>query len=145
MTAFDLPAKIGDKKPRSQPKYTPELLSSVLMQIAEGRTVTQAAANHGLSRRIISMWSLQDDKIRAAYLAAKQMGYAALGDECLEIADDLEDDPASRKVRVWTRLQLLARWNPKDWAPRVEVRQEINIASAVGEARSRVIEHRSAD
>ena len=31
----------------------------------------------------------------------------------------MEEDPASRKVRIWTRLQLLSKWYPKKYGDRV--------------------------
>ena len=57
----------------------------------------------------------------------------------LEIADDREEDPASRRVRIETRLKLLAKWDPKRYGDRLQaeltganggpVRSEVTMAS----------------
>ena len=43
---------------------------------------------------------------------ARERGGHEIADQCIEIADDQEEDPASRRVRVETRLKLLAKWHP---------------------------------
>jgi hypothetical protein len=62
-----------------------------------------------------------------------------IADECIEIADDKAEDPASRRVRVETRLKLLAKWNPKMYGERTQtaitgadggpVRSEVTMAT----------------
>lgn len=78
-------------------------------------TVYEAARNH--------------PDIAARIARSRQIGADAIADETFEIADNLEEDPASRKVRVWTRLQLLAKWQPDKYGEKAS--QSVNVAVGV--------------
>jgi hypothetical protein len=80
----------------------------------------------------------RDEDLSRAIARARELGYDALAEQCLEIADNLhmgtkkvyssgaEDDEDSmtvteedmlghRKLRIETRLKLLAKFNPKKY------------------------------
>ena len=83
-------------------------------------------------------WMYRDEDLSRAIARAREIGYDALAEQCLEIADTLhmgtkkvyssgaEDDEDSmtvteedmlghRKLRIETRLKLLAKFNPKKY------------------------------
>jgi hypothetical protein len=60
-------------------------------------------------------WLDDDAELLGRFARARERGGHEIADQCLEIADDREDDPASRRVRVETRLKLLAKWNPNQY------------------------------
>jgi len=93
-------------------------------------------------------WRKADKEFAARYLQAKHMGYHELAEQCLEIADtpqigeireegegggDGEDGGGSwskvrhedmlghRKLQIWTRLQLLAKWFPKQYGNKLDI------------------------
>lgn len=66
-------------------------------------------------------WAEADEAFSQRIAQARIEGADALAAQCLEIADDLTDDPASRRVRVETRLKLLAKWDPKRYGDKLEV------------------------
>jgi len=66
------------------------------------------------------VWSREIPGVAESIARAREIGEHVIGDDCLAIADDRTDDPASRRVRVETRLKLLAKWNPKKWGDRVQ-------------------------
>jgi hypothetical protein len=49
---------------------------------------------------------------------ARDLGYDEIAEECLEIIDSA-DDANLGKAQVWTRLQLLAKWNPKKYGDKI--------------------------
>ena len=52
--------------------------------------------------------------------------------DCLTIADNTEEDPASRRVRVETRLKLLAKWCPRRYGDAANPNsQTVNVAVGV--------------
>jgi hypothetical protein len=76
--------------------------------------------------------------LSAAIARAREVGYEALAEECLLIADNpqwgqvqtmtdkgtsttVEDMLGHRKLRIETRLKLLAKWNPKKYGDRVQL------------------------
>lgn len=44
---------------------------------------------------------------------ARELGCDSLADECIEIADDKELDPADRRIRIETRLKLIGKWSQR--------------------------------
>ena len=44
---------------------------------------------------------------------AREIGCDAIADECIEISDAHDLDPADRRVRIDTRLKLLGKWSQR--------------------------------
>lgn len=49
---------------------------------------------------------------------ARELGFDAIAVDGLNIVDNLDEDPASRRVRSDYRLKLLAKWDPKRYGDR---------------------------
>jgi hypothetical protein len=75
-------------------------------------------AAQGITTAAWSQWRVADEALEFAHARAKAEGYDAIADDCVTIADDREDDPASRRVRTDVRLKLLAKWDPKRYGDR---------------------------
>ena len=54
---------------------------------------------------------------------AREAGYDAIAETCVSIADG-EGDPRRDKLRVETRLKLLAKWHPKRYGEKLQVEQK---------------------
>lgn len=70
---------------------------------------------------------------------ARDAGYDMIAVDCLEIADNKSDDATDRefvqrsKLRVETRLKLLAKWHPKKYGEKLEIEQKTaNVNVPVG-------------
>ena len=80
-------------------------------------------------------WGQQSEDIARSIARARELGEEAIAAEALRIADGAvpdangECDPTRDKLRVDTRLKLLATWNPGRWGDRVQLRH----ANADGE------------
>lgn len=132
-------------KAKKQPTYafTIEKAKRVLDAISEGTTVTGIAKKLGFPRKYIYQWQGeqegrkfkwggQEQDFKGHFARAKEMGFDAIADEAMDIADDFElvtveettesekgfyrkkkclDTTEQRKLRIWTRLQLLAKWS----------------------------------
>ncbi len=92
--------------------------------------------------RTVYDWMYRDDALgekgvglSAAIARAREVGYDAIAEECLIIADTpkfgqkqvmsdegstttVEDMLGHRKLQIETRLKLLAKWNPKKYGDR---------------------------
>jgi len=100
-----------------------DLLERMLEAVESGCTVRQFARDVNVSHGSLYVWADEEgEEFSRRFARARRVGNDAIAQDCLNIADDRESDPdpASRRVRVWTRLQLLARWDP-----RYRERQEI--------------------
>lgn len=84
-------------------------------------------------------WRSRYPQIEKALSKAREYGEECIADECLDIADDLEEDPQSRWVRVRTRLALLEKWNPSRWGQKRQVNLSHDFTTILEEARARVV------
>lgn len=130
-------------KKQSTYAFTIEKAKRVLDAISEGTTVTGIAKKLGFPRKYIYQWQGEQEgrkfkwggeekDFREHFARAKEMGFDAIADEAMEIADDFElvtveettesekgffrktkslDTTEQRKLKIWTRLQLLAKWS----------------------------------
>lgn len=44
---------------------------------------------------------------------ARELGCDALADECIEIADEPDRDPAEKRIRIDTRIRLIGKWSQR--------------------------------
>lgn len=88
--------------------------------------------------RTVYDWLGANLEFAARFARARSLGEDAIAEEALEIADDARNDWMQRndaenvgyslngehvqrsKLRIETRLKLLAKWNPKKWGEKVE-------------------------
>lgn len=141
--SWNLPAQIqADQGNRSA--YKPEVLTGILDAISEGCTVIAACRAQGVSYRAFYRWRSENTTVMKATLLAREMCEDSILDECLEIADNQDEPPDSRKVRVWTRLQVIAKWNPERFGDKVRVTHDMQpVLEQLNAARARIIEHQS--
>jgi len=117
-------------------KRTQEIVDAVISGISKGTPLTVLCRDLGISDGTFRAW-MEDDKQLSddiAYARARGMDHIAL--EALNIADDrkndtiLDDDGhelcnkewiARAKLRVETRLKLLAKWDPKRYGDKPEI------------------------
>lgn len=108
------------------------LVPTICDRLATGEPLTAICRDLGISRYTIRNWRVEDPSIGAQFDQARDDGYDAIADECLTIADDgrrdykVEEDENGNvretvdhdhiqraKLRVETRLKLLAKWDPR--------------------------------
>jgi len=120
-------------------KYTPDVAHKICELLSEGVPLREICRMDGMPYwRTVYLWMAQDDDLAAHIARAREAGYDALAEECLQIAntpmlgeivtDDgekitvrKEDMLGHRKLQIETRLKLLAKWNPKKYGDRVQV------------------------
>ncbi len=132
-------------------KFLPEIHE----WIASGKTLRDYCRQVGKpSYGTVYDWLEQDAEANSRFARARLIGEEVIAQECLEIADDGTNDwvltkfgpqlnaehVQRSKLRVETRLKLLAKWNPKKYGDRLEHGGEVAIsglASIIAEARKR--------
>lgn len=90
-----------------------KLADIIIEELTAGKPLRQICREQGVGKSAVYDWLDDDAELLGRFARARERGGHEIADECLEIADDREEDPASRRVRVETRLKLLAKWNPK--------------------------------
>ena len=112
-------------------RRTPALETALIDGISKGITLGELCREHRLGRVTVHGW-MQDEDFAARMGRARALGFDALVDQMLEIADDSRNDWVERKdakldappmrnpesvarsrLRIETRMRILARWSPQ--------------------------------
>jgi len=134
--------KVVAKKKLGQPtKQTPAIINEILQRIATGEPLEVICRSpHMPGVRAVHLWKSKDAILNAAFACARDQGFDAIAADCLEIADQtgrdtiIGDDGNARqdsewiarsRLRVDTRLKLLAKWCPRRYGERIEVEQTV--------------------
>lgn len=120
----------GGRYKGSGPKshYTPLIGRNFCELIASGLTVRQAAEELKHGDRTVWRWMWWHPEFHDAYLRARKLRLSVRAEQCLDIADDIEEDPKSRDIRIKTRQWEMARLDHQTWGERKDVNQT-NVAS----------------
>ena len=123
--------------------YDPAIAKVMCEQLSEGIPLRQICReNEGFPAwRTVYDWMRKDPDLATAIAHARDIGYDAMAEECLHIADtpmlgeeisESEDDEGvkrvtvkkvdmlgHRKLQIETRLKLLAKFNPKRYGDKI--------------------------
>ena len=129
---------VAPKKMGRPSKYDPEIARIICEQLSEGIPLRQICReNDGFPAwRTVYDWMGRDPKLSASIARARDIGYDAIAEECLAIADTLEfgqrqvmtdegtattveDMLGHRKLRIETRLKLLAKFHPTKYGDKL--------------------------
>ena len=117
--------------------YDPAVAARICEMLSEGIPLREICRGEGMPPwRTVYSWMERDPDLAASIARARDLGYDAIAEECLLIADTpktgkkvtmsedgmtetVEDMLGHRKLQIETRLKLLAKWNPKKYGERV--------------------------
>lgn len=120
--------------------FTAELATEICRKLSEGQTLREVCRHESLpSESTVRGWALDDrEGFSAQYTRAREIGYLAMADELLEVADDGRNDWIERqdedskasfvlngehvqrsRLRVDTRKWMLSKALPKIFGDRV--------------------------
>lgn len=124
------------RKPRAV--FSNALADEICLRVANGENLRQICRDKNIAWHAVYAWLHRMPEFAKAYQAAREVGEECIAAECLEIADDGRNDFMKRelaegveaevfnaehvqrsKLRIETRLKLLAKWNPKKWGDRI--------------------------
>lgn len=129
------------KRGRGRPsRYTDEIAAEILSRIAKGETLRSICReDHMPSWNTVYAWRESVPGFSERLARARDDGEEAIAQECMEIADSAKNDwmethgqddvgyklngehVQRSKLRIETRLKLLAIWNPKKWGAKVDL------------------------
>jgi hypothetical protein len=100
---------------------TPEVVAEICERLANGETLSSICKDERMPAfSTIYQWEKADPEFLNVSARARDVGTHALADECIEIADSKEIDPADKRIRIDTRLRLIGKWNAKKYGEKVE-------------------------
>ena len=106
--------------------------ADICARVSTGETLRQICREDGMpSKSSFYEWMEKDPELAGRFARARLDGFDAIAEESLEIADEVAarnpmggidgGDVQNRKLRIETRLKLLAKWDPKRYGERVAV------------------------
>jgi hypothetical protein len=116
-------------------KRTPEVEERIINGLCDGIPLRELCRQEGMPNwRTVYDWISSDEEFAARIAHARELGFDAIAEDILDIADDGTNDWVARKnakgdtemvlntdhvqrskLRIETRLKLLAKWNPKKY------------------------------
>lgn len=116
--------------------YDFAVVEAVCERLASGEPLEAICRDIGLPVRTFNEWCQHHEEAGKLKADAREAGYDAIAAECMEIADDARNDWMAKqgggeeglqintehiqrsKLRIETRLKLLAKWDPKRYGDR---------------------------
>lgn len=114
--------------------FSQEVADEICRRLAKGEPLAQICRDeHMPAVRTVSDWKKADEAFSADFACARDEGYDHIAAECLTIADETTFDTiqgengdrantewiSRSKLRIETRLKLLAKWDPKRYGDKV--------------------------
>jgi hypothetical protein len=145
----------GGRPAESVPSDT---ASAICAWIAEGKPLREFCRIDGNpSHTTVYDWLKKDKEFSLHFASARESGEDLIAQECMEISEEnpqveiptkcgsyTATDGAGiqrNRLRIDTRLKLLAKWNPKKWGDKQQVDMnvtgELKLAERLAEARKR--------
>lgn len=121
-------------------KRTPEVEAEILRRLSDGEPLAQICRDENMpDPSNVWRWQENDAELSQAIARARELGFDRIAADTLEIADDARNDWMERlgdgageawaangehiqrsKLRIETRLKLLAKWDPKRYGEMVK-------------------------
>lgn len=135
---------------RASSLRTPEVIERIISGLSEGTPLRELCRQDKMPNwRTVYDWISEDADLAARIAHAREVGYDAIAEDILDIADDGTNDWVERKrqdgstdtvldgehvqrskLRIETRLKLLAKWSPKKYGDK----QTVDVGNKDGEA-----------
>jgi hypothetical protein len=94
-------------------KLEPAVLTAICEDVANGKTMSAAAKERGITPSAVRKALLRDDEMFQLSSHARELGCDALADQCIEIADQSDLDPQDRRIKIDTRIRLIGKWSSR--------------------------------
>ena len=133
------------KKPTgSDSKRTQAITDDINARLSKGEPLAVICRTEGYPHPdTVRNWMLADPALAQSIARAREAGEESIAADCLLIADDatgdyrmgeksilVDTDHIQRaKLRIDTRLKLLAKWNPKKWGDKLDV--DANVSTTI--------------
>ena len=116
--------------------FTQEIADEICLRLSQGETLSSICKDeHMPERRVVYAWQAADEAFAAQVASARAVGYDAIADDCMAIADDsgrdytmtdkglqFDGEHVQRsKLRIWARQELLKKWDPRRYGDKLDL------------------------
>lgn len=116
------------------------MIDRIISGVSNGIPLAQCCRDEGITPVAFYNWRKDDENIALRFARAREVGFDVIAESCLEIADDARNDYMESlgadqqgdawklngehiqrsRLRVETRLKLLAKWDPKRYGDKMQ-------------------------
>lgn len=125
-------SKPRKKRGRPVEPVPQEMADQIIAWISQGKTLREFCRQPGKPHwDTVYLWQAKDEEFARRFAHARERGLECIAMECQEIADENcldQVDIGRNRLRVETRLKLLAIWNPKKYGPKAVTAHEGNVS-----------------
>lgn len=130
-------------------KYTQEIANEICERIAQGEPLRQICRDDHMPGWVaVYRWLQTYPEFSEHFARSRELGFDAIAEETLDISDDARNDWMEKqgkdsegyqlngehvqrsKLRVETRLKLLAKWSPKKYGDKQQVELSGHLATS---------------
>lgn len=128
---------------------TPEIEQEIIERLSKGEPMAVICRDEGMpSVSTVRNWQNEDASFAASIARAREDGFDAIAADCLEIADETGRDTrvgqngeeqadgewiSRSRLRVETRLKLLAKWDPKRYGELININAKVAVDKELDE------------
>ncbi len=128
---------------------TAEIDEAIIAGLSQGKPLAEICREHDIGRSTVYDWQKDDEVLSGRIARAREIGFDAIADECMAIADDSSRDlkivgederevcntefVQRAKLRIETRLKLLAKWDPRRYGDKVEHEHKGGVTVIMGD------------
>lgn len=124
------------KAPGRPSTFTQEIADEICRRLAQGEPLAQICRDDNMPAvRTVSDWKKASEAFSADFAHAREEGFDQIAADCLDIADETSNDTvygesgarantewiSRSKLRIETRLKLLAKWDPKRYGDKIDL------------------------
>lgn len=118
-----------------QSKFTQAAADAICARLSKGEPLAAICRDDGMPAvSTVSDWKAAHAQFAVAFACAREEGFDAIAADCLDIADETSQDTITgengdrpntewisrSKLRIETRLKLLAKWDPKRYGEKMQ-------------------------
>ena len=102
-------------------KYSEDLADQICERIANGESMRSVSRDEAMpAMSTLFKWLREHDQFSEQYARAKDESADCMVDDILSIADNDEEDPQSRRVRIDARKWVASKLKPKKYGDRIQ-------------------------
>ena len=119
-------------------EITEAVFDELIAHVSDGKTLTSFCRDRKLPTAYAYEYINEHEDRQLRFARARETGHEVIAEECMKIADTPQegieteesenglkvkkaDMLGHRKLQIWTRLQLLSKWNPKKYGDKLDV------------------------
>lgn len=112
--------------------FTQEIADEICARLSDGQSMRSICREESMPcMTTVFKWLRENEGFAQQYARAKDETADAMSEDILDIADDVTEDPQSRRVRIDARKWIASKLKPKKYGDKLDLNADIKGSLAV--------------